>query len=77
LGKLFLRSVPLAETADRVTRAPRHLQRDRHLKWRTFDALEALLMVLCGVVIAGFSLSVALDIVTRTLRDPWLWLQEA
>jgi TRAP-type C4-dicarboxylate transport system permease small subunit len=52
------------------------LQRDRHLKWRAFDALEALLMVLCGVAIAGFSLSVALDIITRTLGAPWLWLQE-
>jgi TRAP-type C4-dicarboxylate transport system permease small subunit len=52
------------------------LQRDRHLKWRAFDALEALLMVLCGMSIAGFSLSVALDIITRTLADPWLWLQE-
>jgi TRAP-type C4-dicarboxylate transport system permease small subunit len=53
------------------------LERDRHLKWRAFDALEAMLMVLCGVAIAGFSLSVALDIVTRTLGAPWLWLQEA
>jgi TRAP-type C4-dicarboxylate transport system permease small subunit len=52
------------------------LQRDRHLKWRAFDPLEGLLMVLCGVSIAGFSLSVALDIITRTLGDPWLWLQE-
>ena len=33
-------------------------------------------MVLCGVAIAGFSLSVALDILTRTLGAPWLWLQE-
>jgi TRAP-type C4-dicarboxylate transport system permease small subunit len=52
------------------------LQRDRHLKWRAFDPLEALLMVLCGVAITGFSLSVALDIITRTLGAPWLWLQE-
>ena len=54
-----------------MTERPRIvLQRDRHLKWRAFDALEALLMVLCGVAIAGFSLSVALDIVTRTLGHP-------
>ena len=52
------------------------LERDRHLKWRAFDILEAILMVLCGVAIAGFSISVALDIVTRTLEAPWLWLQE-
>jgi len=52
------------------------LGRDRHLKWRAFDPLEWLLMVLCGISIAGFSLSVLCDIATRTLRHPWLWLQE-
>jgi TRAP-type C4-dicarboxylate transport system permease small subunit len=57
-------------------RRPIVLQRDRHLKWRAFDPLEFVLMVLCGVAIAGFSLSVALDIVTRTIGSPWLWLQE-
>src|SRR5918996_240745 len=57
-------------------RGPVVLQRDRHLKWRAFDALEAVLMVLCGVSIAGFSLAVAFDIITRTLAIPWLWLQE-
>jgi TRAP-type C4-dicarboxylate transport system permease small subunit len=52
------------------------LLRDRHLKWRAFDGLEWLLMVLCGIAIAGFSLSVLFDIVTRTIGHPWLWLQE-
>ena len=52
------------------------LDLDRHLKWRAFDRLEALLMVLCGIAIAGFSLCVILDILTRSLRSPWLWLQE-
>lgn len=33
-------------------------------------------MVLCGVAIFGFSVSVVCDIVTRTLGWPWLWLQE-
>ena len=47
------------------------LQRDHHLKWRAFDALELALMALCGVAIAGFSIAVALDIVTRTLGVPW------
>ncbi|HSB72185.1 MAG TPA: TRAP transporter small permease [Candidatus Methylomirabilis sp.] len=51
-------------------------QRDRHLKWPAFDRLEWLLMVLCGIAIGGFSLSVLCDIVTRTIRHPWLWLQE-
>lgn len=52
------------------------LHRDRHLKWRAFDALELVLMLLCGLCIMGFSVSVVCDIVTRTLQRPWLWLQE-
>ena len=52
------------------------LQRDRHLKWRALDAVEASLMVLCGIAIAGFSLSVVGDVITRTAGVPWLWLQE-
>ncbi len=52
------------------------IQRHRHLKWRALDPIEALLMVLCGVSIAAFTLSVFLDVVTRTLGEPWLWLQE-
>ena len=52
------------------------LQRQRHLKWRAFDILELILMILCGVLCFGFSLSVTADIVTRTLGHPWLWLQE-
>ena len=52
------------------------LQRQRHLKWRAFDRLELVLMLLCGVLCFGFSLSVTADIVTRTIGHPWLWLQE-
>jgi TRAP-type C4-dicarboxylate transport system permease small subunit len=52
------------------------LQRQRHLKWRAFDILELILMILCGVLCFGFSLSVTADIVTRTIGHPWLWLQE-
>ncbi len=52
------------------------LQRQRHLKWRALDWLELALMVLCGVLCFGFSLSVTADIVTRQLGSPWLWLQE-
>src|SRR5215468_8095909 len=52
------------------------LQRQRHLKWRAFDWIEMVLMVLCGLSLFGFSVSVTLDIVTRTLGQPWLWLQE-
>jgi TRAP-type C4-dicarboxylate transport system permease small subunit len=52
------------------------LQRQQHLKWRAFDRLELGLMMLCGLLCFGFSLSVMFDIVTRTIGHPWLWLQE-
>lgn len=52
------------------------LQRQHHLKWRAFDRLELVLMMLCGLLCFGFSLSVMFDIVTRTVGHPWLWLQE-
>jgi TRAP-type C4-dicarboxylate transport system permease small subunit len=52
------------------------LQRQHHLKWRSFDRLELILMMLCGVLCFGFSLSVTADIVTHTIGHPWLWLQE-
>jgi TRAP-type C4-dicarboxylate transport system permease small subunit len=52
------------------------LQRQRHLKWQALDRLELLLMMLCGILCFGFSLSVTADIVTRTIGHPWLWLQE-
>ena len=52
------------------------LQRHRHLKWRVLDPLEALLMILCGVCIGMFTLTVLCDVVTRTIGAPWLWLQQ-
>jgi TRAP-type C4-dicarboxylate transport system permease small subunit len=52
------------------------LQRQRHLKWRALDRLELVLMILCGALCFGFSMSVTADIVTRTIGHPWLWLQE-
>src|ERR1700680_2692476 len=52
------------------------LERDRHLKWRALDPVEHILMILCGVTLAGFSTTVFFDVVTRTLGHPWLWLQE-
>ncbi|HEV8110681.1 MAG TPA: TRAP transporter small permease [Burkholderiales bacterium] len=33
-------------------------------------------MVLCGVAITGFTVTVVCDIVTRMAGRPWLWLQE-
>ncbi len=52
------------------------LQRHRHLKWKAFDKLEATLMVLCGLCIFLFTLTVFFDVVTRTIGTPWLWLQQ-
>jgi TRAP-type C4-dicarboxylate transport system permease small subunit len=52
------------------------LQRQHHLKWRALDRLELILMIICGLLCFGFSLSVMFDIVTRTVGHPWLWLQE-
>jgi TRAP-type C4-dicarboxylate transport system permease small subunit len=52
------------------------LQRQHHLKWRSLDRLELILMIVCGLLCFGFSLSVMFDIVTRTIGHPWLWLQE-
>src|SRR5690242_6410901 len=52
------------------------LQRQRHLKWRALDSLELVMMMLCGALCFGFSISVTADIVTRTIGHPWLWLQE-
>jgi TRAP-type C4-dicarboxylate transport system permease small subunit len=52
------------------------LQRQRHLKWRALDFLEMILMIICGLTLLGFSISVSLDIITRTVGHPWLWLQE-
>ncbi len=52
------------------------LQRQHHLKWRAFDRLELMLMMLCGLLCFGFSLSVTFDIATRLIGHPWLWLQE-
>lgn len=52
------------------------LQRQRHLKWRALDPLEIILMILCGLLLFGFSTTVVFDIVTREIGHPWLWLQE-
>jgi TRAP-type transport system small permease protein len=52
------------------------LQRHRRLKWRALDWLEALLMILCGVCIFMFTLTVLCDVITRTIGAPWLWLQQ-
>src|ERR1700750_2257545 len=52
------------------------LKRQRHLKWRALDSLETVLMMLCGLLLLGFCSTVILDIITREIGRPWLWLQE-
>src|SRR5258708_21284747 len=52
------------------------LKRQRHLKWRALDRLEPVLMMLCGLLLFGFCSTVILDIITREIGRPWLWLQE-
>src|ERR1700682_2300949 len=52
------------------------LPRQRHLQLRALRGLEMVLMIICGVLLFGFSTTVMFDIVTRTIGHPWLWLQE-
>jgi TRAP-type C4-dicarboxylate transport system permease small subunit len=59
-----------------VDHDPIVLESDRHLKWRTLDRLEHVLMVCCGICLACFSAAVFMDVVTREIGRPWLWLQE-
>jgi len=66
----------LDETGGRTRRYSLVLDRQRHLKWRWLDPLEQILMVLCGVALAGFSSTVFFDVVTRSLGHPVLWVQE-
>ena len=34
------------------------LERQRHLKWRALDGLELVLMIVCGLLLFGFSATV-------------------
>jgi TRAP-type C4-dicarboxylate transport system permease small subunit len=56
--------------------APIVLDTDRHLKWVAFDVLERVLMILCGVCLAAFTVSTLVDVVTRESGHALLWLQE-
>ena len=46
------------------------------MKWAALDWLEALLYLLGGACIIGFSLCVFADVLSRELGRPWLWLQQ-
>ena len=56
--------------------APTVLETDRHLKWSAFDRLEKWLMILCGLCLTAFTVSTFIDVVTREIGHPLLWLQE-
>ena len=44
----------------------------RHLKWPMLDPLERGLMVLCALLLLGFTVVEVADVVSRNLRHPWL-----
>ena len=44
----------------------------RHLKWRLLDPLERALLVVCALLLLGFTLVEIADVVCRNLRRPWL-----
>jgi TRAP-type C4-dicarboxylate transport system permease small subunit len=44
----------------------------RHLKWPLLDPLERALMVLCALLLLGFTIVEVTDVVARNLRRPWL-----
>ncbi len=50
---------------------------ERHLKFRFLDPVEGGLVGLAGLLLATFTLGVFLDVVTRLIGAPLLWLQEA
>jgi TRAP-type C4-dicarboxylate transport system permease small subunit len=52
------------------------LSHDRHLKWRSLDVVERVLMTLCGICMAGFAAATLLDVLARATGHPLLWPQE-
>ena len=44
----------------------------RHLKWPLLDPLERGLMVLCALLLLGFTVVEVADVVSRNLHRPWL-----
>jgi len=44
----------------------------RHLKWPLFDAVERGLMVLCALLLVGFTVCEVADVLCRNLGRPWL-----
>ena len=52
------------------------LSTERHLKWEALDAVERVLMWLSGLLLFTFTTAVLVDVVTRTIGIPVVWLQE-
>lgn len=44
----------------------------RHLKWPALDVLERFLMVVCALLLLGFTLCELADVSFRTIDRPWL-----
>lgn len=49
---------------------------ERHLKWEALDAVERVLMWLSGLLLFTFTAAVLVDVVTRIIGLPVVWLQE-
>ncbi len=55
---------------------PLVLETERHLKWPALDIVERMLDGAVRHLPRGFSIPVFLDVLTRSIGHPWLWLQE-
>jgi TRAP-type C4-dicarboxylate transport system permease small subunit len=49
---------------------------ERYLKWEALDAVERVLMWLSGLLLCAFTVTVLVDVVTRIVGLPVVWLQE-
>jgi TRAP-type C4-dicarboxylate transport system permease small subunit len=49
---------------------------ERHLKWEALDAVERVLMWLSGLLLFTFTVTVLVDVVTRIVGLPVVWLLE-
>jgi len=49
---------------------------ERHLKWEALDVVERVLMGLSGLLLLTFTVTVLIDVVTRIIGLPVVWLQE-
>jgi TRAP-type transport system small permease protein len=58
-----------------AVKPPLVIARHCHLKWKALDPVEHALMVFSGLSIIGFTTSVFVDVITRELHYPFLWLQ--